>query len=290
MSNFQRKNNTISSEIDLHCHTTCSDGHFAPEELIERAAERGVKTLAITDHDTLEGYRQGQAAAEKHDIQLISGIEVSCVWRGITLHVVGLNVDADNPQMQQAEAEQSQVRFKRAETIARKVGKVMQRDIDLSAIEEIAGGEIGRPHFAEYLLQQGWVKTRQEAFKKYLGAGKPGDVKSCWPELETVVKWIVEAGGVAILAHPHHYKMTRTKLIDCLSEFKHHGGQAMEVCCGMMDKSDQNRLAGIAKELALYGSRGSDYHGPNRFGLDLGVMPSFPKDIDNVLDLIQLTA
>lgn len=274
----------MSSPIDLHCHSNCSDGHFPPAEVVARAAERGVKTLAITDHDSLEGYRQGLAAAKQHDIRLVTGIEISSIWRGIGVHIVGLNVDAEHPVILQAEAQQKKVRIERAQLIADRLSKLLQRPVDLAAVEAIAGGEVGRPHFAEYMVQEGWVKTRQDAFKKYLGAGKVGDVKSGWPELKTVVKWITDAGGVAVLAHPHHYKMTRTKLIDCLSEFKHHGGQAMEVCCGVMDKSDQSRLAGIAKELELWGSQGSDYHGPNRFGLDLGVTPDFPTGVEHVFD------
>jgi predicted metal-dependent phosphoesterase TrpH len=139
------------------------------------------------------------------------------------------------------------------------------------------------------MVEQGMVADRQTAFKKYLGAGKIGDVKSGWPELETVVKWIVESGGQAVLAHPHHYKLTRTKLLDCVAAFQHAGGQAMEICCGLMDANQSGQLRKIAQDQGLLGSGGSDFHGPNKFGLDLGVMPPFPTSsgIRHVLDAIQ---
>lgn len=273
----------MASQIDLHCHTTASDGALTPEVLVDRAIERGVQTLAITDHDTTAGYRAVKGYAEQQGLNLVPGIELSCQWRGITIHVVGLNIDPEHPVMKAAEAQQGQVRYERAKTIADRLAKKLNTDIDFAAIEALAGGEIGRPHFAQYLVERGLVADRAQAFKKYLGAGKVGDVKSGWPELDTVVEWIVESGGVAVMAHPHHYNMTRTKLMDCLALFTHAGGQAMEICCGLMDSNTQSNMKRIAQELELMGSCGSDFHGPNKFGLDLGVMPKFPeKDIKPV--------
>lgn len=270
----------MASQIDLHCHTTASDGALAPEALIDRAIDRNVTTLAITDHDTMAGYRQVKEYAKKRDLRLIPGIELSSQWRGIGIHVVGLGMDPAHPVIIEAERSQTQVRRNRAKTIAQRLEKKLNRNIDFSAIESLAGGEIGRPHFAQYMVEQGMVPDRQSAFKKYLGAGKVGDVKSGWPEIETVVKWIVESGGQAVLAHPHHYNMTRTKLLDCLAAFQHAGGQAMEICCGLMDKNQAGQLKKIAQDQELLGSCGSDFHGPNKFGLDLGVMPPFPKPED----------
>lgn len=267
----------MASQIDLHCHTTASDGALAPAVLIDRAISRNIETLAITDHDTMSGYREVKAYANAQGLCLIPGIELSSQWRGIGIHVVGLNVDPQHPVMLEAERSQTDVRRDRAIKIAHRLSKKLQTEIDILAIEALAGGEVGRPHFAQYLVEQGIVPDRKTAFNKYLGAGKLGDVKSGWPAMETVVKWIVESGGQAVLAHPHHYKLTRTKLMDCLSAFQDAGGQAMEVCCGLMDKNQSGQLKKIAQETGLLGSCGSDFHGPNKFGLDLGVMPVFPK-------------
>lgn len=278
----------MASQIDLHCHTTASDGALAPEALIDRAIDRNVVTLAITDHDTMAGYRQVAEYAKERGLNLIPGIELSSQWRGMGIHVVGLNMDPTHPIIIEAERSQTQVRRERATTIAQRLEKKLQKEIDFAAVEALAGGEVGRPHFAQYLVEQGMVPDRQTAFKKYLGAGKIGDVKSGWPEMETVVKWIVESGGQAVLAHPHHYKLTRTKLLDCVAAFQYAGGQAMEICCGLMDKNQSGQLKKIAQDEGLYGSGGSDFHGPNKFGLDLGVMPPFPpaNELRHVLDAL----
>lgn len=279
----------MASQIDLHCHTTASDGALSPEALVDRAIERNVTTLAITDHDTMAGFREVQGYAQERGLTLIPGIELSSQWRGMGIHVVGLGMDPTHPVMIEAERSQTEVRRARAITIADRLAKKIQKDIDFSAVEALAGGEVGRPHFAQYLVEQGMVPDRQTAFKKYLGAGKVGDVKSGWPTMETVVKWIVESGGQAVLAHPHHYKLTRTKLLDCIAAFQYAGGQAMEICCGLMDKNQSGQLKKIAQDEGLLGSCGSDFHGPNKFGLDLGIMPAFPRpdELGHVLHAIQ---
>ncbi len=279
----------MASQIDLHCHTTASDGALAPEALIDRAIDRNIETLAITDHDTMVGYRQVADYAKERCLTLIPGIELSSQWRGMGIHVVGLGMDPAHPVIVEAERSQTQVRRERARTIAQRLEKKLQKEIDFAAVEALAGGEVGRPHFAQYMVEQGMVPDRQTAFKKYLGAGKIGDVKSGWPEMETVVKWIIDSGGQAVLAHPHHYNLTRTKLLDCVAAFQYAGGQAMEICCGLMDKNQSGQLKKIAQDEGLFGSCGSDFHGPNKFGLDLGVMPAFPVsgDIRHVLEAIQ---
>ncbi|WP_320820908.1 PHP domain-containing protein [Thalassolituus sp.] len=273
----------MNSEIDLHCHSTASDGKLSAPDVVSRAAERGVKILAITDHDTVEGFRLGREKAAEVGIQLISGIELSCVWGGITIHIVGLNFDPESDVMREAEAAQTVARESRSVLIAERVGKRIKQTFDLDAVREYAGGEaIGRPHFAQYMIDQGWVPNMAVAFNKYLGAGKPGDVKASWPELAQATEWIVAAGGTAVMAHAHLYKMTRTKLKACLQDFKDAGGQGLEVAYGNMDANQLGQMSALAREMDLLGSCGSDFHGPNRFGLDLGVMPTFPKDVTPV--------
>ncbi|ASP40404.1 phosphatase [Bacterioplanes sanyensis] len=273
----------MASVIDLHCHSTASDGKLAPSALVERAAGQGVEVLALTDHDTLAGQQEARGAAERLGIQLVSGIELSCVWGGATIHIVGLDMQLDSAAMQQAEVAQLEARKQRAHTIAERLSRRLHTDIPLAEIQRYAGGElVGRPHFAQYLVDQQLVPSMAVAFKKYLGAGKPGDVKANWPALEQVVRWIVDAGGIAVLAHAHLYKMTRTKLRACISDFIDAGGRALEVSYGNMDADQQRRMVALAQEFELLGSCGSDFHGPNRFGLDLGVMPAFPADIEPV--------
>ena len=239
--------------------------------------------LAITDHDTAEGFRQGREKAAAAGVDLIPGIELSCVWGGITIHVVGLNFDPESPAMKAAEQSQEEARAGRSLIIAERLSKRLKHDIDLSAVQAYTdGGPVGRPHFARYLLERELVPSMAVAFSKYLGAGKPGDVKTSWPSLADVVQWITAAGGVAVLAHAHLYKMTRTKLRACLADFIDAGGRGLEVAYGQMDNNQRGQMAALAREFDLLGSCGSDYHGPNRFGLDLGVMPAFPADVTPV--------
>ena len=271
------------STIDLHCHTTASDGKLSPPELVAKAKAQGITLLAITDHDTVAGFRLAQTAAKEQDIRLISGIELSTVWSGIGIHVVGLNFDPLSPVMQAAEQHQIAVRRQRAELIAERVGKRFKHLFDMAEVESYAGGDqIGRPHFAQYMVNHGLVPNTAAAFTKYLGAGKIGDVKSGWPEMAQAVRWIVDSGGIAVLAHAHRYKMTRTKLRACIADFTAAGGQALEVAYSTMEQTQQQQLVGFAQEYGLMGSCGSDYHGPNRFGLELGLMPKFPAGITPV--------
>lgn len=273
----------VSSTIDLHCHTTASDGKLTPAELIAKAQERNITTLAITDHDTLAGFREAKPYAEQAGINLISGIEVSTVWGGANIHIVGLNIDENHPTILEAETYQKKVRINRAEVIAQRLGKRLNHEIDMDEIRSYTqDGQIGRPHFAQYLLKHELISTFAEAFNKYLGAGKIGDVKTGWPDIPTAVQWITEAGGIAVFAHGHHYKMTRTKLLACVSDFVEAGGRAIEVAYGLMDNSQQQKMVRIAEDFDLLGSCGSDYHGPNRFGLELGTMTAFPEGITPV--------
>ncbi|GGY32195.1 phosphatase [Bacterioplanes sanyensis] len=273
----------MTSAFDLHCHSTASDGKLPPAELVARAAGQGVTTLALTDHDTLDGLAEARAAAAEHEIRLVSGIELSCVWGGATIHIVGLDMDTDSDAMQAAVAAQLEARKQRSVVIAERLSRRLKVDIPLSRVQEYAGGElVGRPHFAQYLLDQQLVPSMAVAFKKYLGAGKPGDVKANWPALSDAVRWIVDGGGIAVMAHAHIYKMTRTKLKACIVDFIDAGGRALEVSYGNMDADQQRRMVALAQEFELLGSCGSDFHGPNRFGIDLGVMPAFPADIEPV--------
>lgn len=262
---------------DLHCHSTASDGRLAPADVVARAAEQGVGVLALTDHDTVAGLAEAEKAAKSFDLRLISGIEFSSQWGRRGVHVVGLNVNVDSTVLKAAVASQLEARDRRSEMIASRLAKLGIQGA-LQGAKAIAGGAVlGRPHFAQYLVEQGCVKSVNEAFKKYLGAGKPGDVKNIWPELSEVVGWIRSAGGIAVLAHPSKYKMTRTKLCALVSDFAECGGQAMEVSSGLMPPGVSASLARIAQDYDLYASCGSDFHFPGHKWQELGQFSPMPE-------------
>ncbi|MBB3046078.1 hypothetical protein FHR99_000314 [Litorivivens lipolytica] len=245
--------------VDFHTHTTLSDGSLEPKVLIQRALDQGVEMLAITDHDTLAAYHH---LPENPPLQIIPGIELSCVWSGVTVHVVGLNIDLHNGVLKEAVAEQEEARDKRARTIDAKLAKRGHAGLYDEARQRVGPHKaLGRPDFAQLLLERGAVNSLQQAFDRYLGAGKIGDVKTHWPQLDEVVDWIVSSGGVAVLAHPLHYKLTRSKLRRLVIAFNDAGGRALEVVNGRRwSQSDLSHLRGLARDFGLMASIGSDFH------------------------------
>lgn len=270
---------------DLHCHSTASDGRLTPADVVARAIEQGVDVLALTDHDTVAGLAEAQNAAAGTDLRLINGIEFSSQWGKRGIHVVGLNIDVNSVVLKGAIASQLEARDRRSEMIAERLTKIGVAGALKGAKAIAAGAVLGRPHFAQYLLEQGRVKSINEAFKKYLGAGKPGDVKNIWPELSEVVGWIRSAGGIAVLAHPSKYKMTRTKLCALVFDFAQCGGQAMEVSSGLMPPGVSASLARIAKDYDLHASCGSDFHFPGHKWQELGQFSPMPESCPAVWEL-----
>ena len=267
-------------KVDLHSHTLVSDGKLAPSDLIDRARANGVEILAITDHDTVAAYEQLPAASYE-GLTIIPGIEFSTQWRGVGIHVVGLNLTLDSVSIKEGVAQQEKARAVRALLIAERLIKA-KCPIDFQRVEEIANhSQIGRPHFAQHLVELGVVKNMSAAFKKYLGDGKPGDVKQFWADLPTIVDWVVNAGGVAVLAHPLKYKMTRTKLSALLDDFIEAGGKGMEVVSGQQTKNETNMLARLCLEKGLMGSCGSDFHQLSQWS-DIGSMSAFPTECEPV--------
>ncbi len=272
----------VNSKIDFHCHSTCSDGSLSPEDLLARASEKGVEYLALTDHDTIAGQKRAFEAAQPHHIKMISGIELSCVWSNYTIHVLGLNFDLENGFMDGVERRQTSARMERAQIIAEKLHKKGLPDIYEASCLKAGSGIPGRPHFAEVLLEQGLVSSMGEAFKKYLGAGKPGDVKSLWPDLETVTEWIRSAKGTAVIAHPRKYDMTLTKLRKMLDLFKECGGEGLEVVTSGQKQGEIGLLSDVCQRMNLKGSVGSDFHSPNYAWAELGRIPKLPESVEPV--------
>lgn len=272
-------------EWELHCHSEFSDGKLSCPELFELAEHSGVSHLALTDHDTAAGYR---AAVNQNwvpeSLTLYPATELSCVWRGITIHVVGLGIDAFSERwlhIEQAYVVRREKRFQRILFLLGKKGLTL----DENRIRELAAqGVPARPHIARYLVETGQVKDTGLAFKKWLGQGKPGDVKSQWPDLAEAVASIVECGGMAVLAHPHRYKLTWTKTRELLDEFTHAGGKALEVSCIGMDPEKRKFLVAQALERQMLVSGGSDFHSPQADWVKLGTFPEWPRHAENVTD------
>jgi len=261
-------------KIDLHSHTQVSDGVLTPVELVARAKANGLDMLAITDHDSIAAYEQLSGLLDD-DLQIIPGIEFSTQWRGVGVHIVGLNLNLASTTLQQGVAQQEQSREQRALLITERLIKA-GFPVKLNRVKEIANySNVGRPHFAQHLVELGRVKNVAAAFKKYLGNGKIGDVKQCWAELPQIVSWINEAGGTAVLAHPLKYKMTRTKLGLLLDDFVSAGGQAMEVVSGVQRHDETQQLAALCEQKKLLASCGSDFHQPSQWS-DLGRMSELP--------------
>jgi predicted metal-dependent phosphoesterase TrpH len=276
------------NKYDLHSHTNFSDGSLSAVALIDLAIERGVTHLAITDHDTVAAHLQLAQNKDCYDadkICIIKGVEFSSQWNNMGVHIVGLNIDVKSPVIETAVAHQTQLRVQRVKTIAR---KLMQRgfpDITEGAMKLAGDGQVGRPHIAQHMVHQGLVPSMAQAFNKYLGAGKVGDISSVWPDLEQVVEWITVAGGVAVLAHPSRYKMTRTKRRRLMADYSDAGGQAIEVCAGNQVPGVAEEMAAICEEFDFHASVGSDFHNPDYQWVRLGQYPKLPKACRPVWEL-----
>lgn len=265
--------------IDLHCHSTASDGALSPAALVARAAEHGVTHLALTDHDTIAGLAEASDAARQQGICLIAGIELSCLWKSRTIHVVGLDFNPEDEAFTAALELQNQNRWARARAIAERLDKLAIPDLLRRATAEAGGDVPGRPHFAAVLVEQGVVRNTAQAFKRYLGTGKQGDVKAYWPELSEVVRWIDEAGGIAVLAHPRKYQLTATRLRALTADFQRAGGRAIEVSTSGQSSGDLGFLAELCRRENLLASQGSDFHFPGAPWCELGRIMKMPDGL-----------
>lgn len=276
----------MSENYDLHCHSKASDGALSPTELVQRAHEKGVTSLALTDHDTTAGLSEAQAAATTTGIKLIPGIELSTSWQNKCLHIVGLGINPEHPQLVEATHKLHLMRIERAEKIADKLEKKRIPGA-LEAVRKAAGdGMITRTHFADFLLSQNHVSTQQEAFDRYLGDGKPAYVSASWTEMSQAINWITESGGIAVLAHPSRYKLTASWMKRLLTAFKEAGGQGIEVITGRINVDEIKLMAGYATRFELAGSVGSDFHSPANQWVELGRLAPLPKGIKPVWELL----
>lgn len=267
----------MTSIYDLHSHSTASDGTLSPADLVRRAAVAGVKVLALTDHDTLEGIAEARVTAGQVGIDLIAGVELSVTWGGQTVHIIGLKLDVENADLRSGLARLREFRVWRAGEIARRLEK---KGIE-GALEGAAalsnGRLISRTHFARFLVQRRIASDEREVFRHYLVRGKPGHVPGRWAQLDEALAWIRAASGEAVIAHPARYKMTRSKLRRLIDEFKTAGGVALEVVSGSHSRDDCFVMARHAREFGLRASAGSDFHTPEVPWVELGRLPALPE-------------
>ena len=246
--------------IDLHTHSTCSDGALSPAELVGRAAAAGVEVLALTDHDTVAGLDDALRSAQASGIRFVPGVEISAAWRSQAIHVLGLWIDPASPQLRSVLHAQGELRRQRMRSICARLDKLKLPGAELLAAVERHPGLPTRAHLAAAMVAGGHVATAEAAFRKYLSKGKTAHVAAEWPALATVVGWIGAAGGVASLAHPTRYALSAGARRRLLSDFTAAGGTCLEVVTGANGVQHADGCAALALNHGLLGSVGSDFH------------------------------
>lgn len=275
-------------KIDLHSHTHFSDGKLTVPELMLRAQQMQIDCLAITDHDCVEAIQPAldYVAKHQHKTQLISGTEISTRWHGFEIHILGLDVDHTNALFLQRLQSQLDKRLQRAQKISQKLAQIGHENILEDARKLVYTGCISRAHIAQVLVDRGVVSHFQQAFTHFLGPNKKGYVTPSWIEIDEAIKWIHEAGGKAVIAHPFHYDMTSKWLRRLALEFAEWGGDGMEIQHPNLAKKKHDLMVDIALEAGLAGSAGSDFHAPSKW-TELGRRLTMPEAIIPIWSLFE---
>ncbi len=272
---------------DLHCHSVVSDGTLTPEELAARAKANGVELWSLTDHDEIGGQHRAAAAARSQGMAYLTGTEISVTFAGNTVHIVGLGFDPDNTALAQGLAATRGGRGERAQEMAAQLAQVGIHGAYEGALKFVGNPElISRTHFARFLVETQVCRDTNEVFRKYLTEGKPGYVPHRWATLGDAVRWITEAGGLAVIAHPARYKFTANEEYALFSEFKAHGGAGVEVVTGSHTAAEYVTYAAMAEEFGLAASRGSDFHSPDESHTDLGTLPYLPGHLTPIWETL----
>ena len=276
-----------SLNADLQCHSNVSDGTLSPEAVAARAHQNGVELWSLTDHDEIDGQDRARDAAHRLGMSYLSGSEISVTFAGETVHIVGLGFDTRHPDLVQGLIATRGGREQRARNMAADLERVGVRGAFEGALKYVGNPDlISRTHFARYMVEIGLCKELPDVFKRYLTEGKPGYVKHQWAKLGDAVRWITEAGGVAVIAHPGRYDLTPNEEYALFTEFKAHGGQGVEVVTGSHTVPEYQKYADLACELDLLASRGSDFHDPSESHTDLGTLPPLPKRVTPVWEAL----
>lgn len=261
-------------KADLHCHSHFSDGKQSTSFLLQRAIENRLTHLALTDHDCIDGLES--LRCEAGDITIINGVELSCLWNTMEIHIVGLFIDPTNSHIEKLLASQQAQREIRAEAINRNLQKL---GIDglMPYLQSLPCTAYTRSHIADFLVQEKVCKNRQKAFKTHLGKrGRVYAAASCC-SLQEGITAILKASGVAVVAHPGRYSLSKTKLSALLDDFKECGGEAIEGSYSNIDPTTKAYLSRLAEEKSLYLSVGSDFHDAAATWTDIGKFPALDQ-------------
>lgn len=253
----QRSTSPIKVYADLHTHTSCSDGTLTPDDLVERAAGRGVRVLSVTDHDTVEGIGSAQAAAEAHGLQFVSGVELSVTVEEREVHLLAYGVEPSHEGLQRHLQAMAEARRERARRMVERLQalNIDVQDEQLEAAVE-SSSSVGRPHVAAALVRGGHVESVDQAFEEYLGQGQPGFVAKPAVPAENALSLVHEAGGVGVLAHPGHWTPSA-----CLRQLVEAGLDGIEIIHPSHDASLRQYYERFARGHDLLETGGSDYHG-----------------------------
>jgi predicted metal-dependent phosphoesterase TrpH len=272
---------------DLHCHSVVSDGTLTPEQLAARAKANGVELWALTDHDEVGGQDRALAAAQANGLKYLTGVEISITFANKTVHIVGLGFDAHDEQLKQGLHQTRGGRGERAKEMSDGLAKVGIHGAYEGALKYAGNHElISRTHFARFLVETGACQDTNEVFRRFLTEGNPGFVPHRWASLKDAVQWIVQAKGMAVIAHPARYGFTPNEEFALFTEFKNHGGQGVEVVTGSHTPAEYVTYADMAKEFDLFASRGSDFHSPDESRIDLGTLPWLPGQLTPVWEAL----
>ena len=269
---------------DLHCHSTVSDGLLAPAEVVRRAHGNGVELLSLTDHDELGGLAEARTTADEIGLRFVDGVEVSISWGDDqTVHIVGLAVDPANAPLLTGLQQVRSGRDSRAGRMAAELDKAGIHGAYEGALRHVGNPAlVSRSHFARYIVEQGHARDVKSVFDHWLAKGKPGYVEHSWATLEDALRWIVGAGGTAVIAHPGRYRLSKAERKYLFASFKDMGGCGIEVLSGSQKDDETLEFSRLAREFGFLASRGSDFHGPGESWIDLGKLPDLPEGLTPV--------
>lgn len=271
--------------VDLHCHSTVSDGLLAPADVVRRAVANGVTCLALTDHDATGGLGEARAMADELGVRFVNGVEISIEWEGTSIHVVGLGIDPQASKIASGLTALSSGRMERARRMAEALEKVgISGSLEGALRYAEHPSQISRAHFARFLVEQKVCNDVHKVFESYLVPGKPGYVDHRWATLDESLEWIHAAGGLAVVAHPARYRVGIGAIMRFLGDFKDRGGEGIEVASGSHTPDQIQQFARIARDFGFLASRGSDFHGPQESYCDLGRLAELPEGLNPVWD------
>lgn len=274
----------MSPRIDLHTHSSASDGTQTPTELVVAAVAAGLDVLALTDHDTADGWPEAAAAAEQHGLTLLRGMEISTVHDGASVHLLAYLCDPTEPRLAEA---LTRIRAGRTDRVPRMVERLRERGsaitVDDVLLASAGTPAPGRPHVADALVTLGEVRDRDEAFARFLANGRPAYVDRYATPLADMVEIVAGAGGASVIAHPWGRHGTTALDADLLADLRERGLSGIEVDHEDHDPDERARLRVLARDLDLVATGSSDHHGLGKTGHDLGCNVTAPQELDRLL-------